>query len=122
MSNTIGKCNGACRIAAALLCAALLGFGLTPTASADPSDNKTVVTFNAPVEIPGKVLPPGTYVFKLLDSTSNRNIVQIFDKDEKELYATLLALPNERLKPSDKPTITFEERPSGSPEAVKAWF
>jgi hypothetical protein len=24
--------------------------------------------------------------------------------------------------PTDKPVIRFEERPSGSPEAIKAWF
>src|SRR5204862_769013 len=90
--------------------------------AADQWDKKTIVTFNAPVEVPGKVLPAGTYVFKLLDSASNRNIVQIYDKDEKQLLATILALPDYRLKPSDKPVITFEERPSGSPEAIKAWF
>src|ERR1700720_3721429 len=67
-----------------------------PPASADQSDKKTVFTFSAPVEIPGKVLPAGTYVFKLLDSTSNRDIVEIFDKDEKKLYATLLAIPDYR--------------------------
>jgi len=37
-----------------------------------------VVTFSGPVEIPGKALPAGTYVFKLLDSQGNRNIVQVF--------------------------------------------
>jgi hypothetical protein len=61
-------------------------------------------------------------VFKLLDSTSNRNIVQIFDKDEKQLLATILAIPDYRLRPSDKPVIRFEERASGAPEAIKAFF
>ena len=85
-------------------------------------DKKTVVTFSAPVEIPGKVLTPGTYVFKLLDSSSDRNIVEVYDKDEKKLYATILAVPDYRLKPPDKPLISFEERPSNTPEAIKAWF
>ncbi len=80
------------------------------------------MTFSAPVEIPGKVLPAGTYVFKLLDSTANRNIVQIFDKDETKLYATILAIPDYRMTPSDKPIIQFEERASGAPPALKAWF
>ena len=70
----------------------------------------------------GKVLPAGAYVFKLLDSASNRNIVQIFDKDERHLYATILAIPDYRLKPTDKTVINFEELPSNSPEAIKAWF
>jgi hypothetical protein len=74
------------------------------------------------VEIPGKVLPAGTYVFKVLDSTGNRNIVQIYDKDEKQVLATLLAIPDYRPDPPDKPIVNFEERPSNSPEALKAWF
>ena len=48
--------------------------------------------------------------------------MQIYDKDEKQLYATVLAIPNYRLQPSDKPVLSFEERPAGTPEALKAWF
>ena len=89
---------------------------------ADAWDKKAIVTINAPVEIPGRVLLPGTYVFKLLNSSSNRNIVQIYDKDEKQLQATLLAVPDYRVMPADKPLIRFEERPSNTTEAIKAWF
>jgi hypothetical protein len=103
-------------------CVTIFATSLVPRAAASESDKKTVVTFNTPVEIPGKALPAGTYVFKLLDSTADRNIVQIFDKDEKQLYATILALPNYRLEPPDKPIIQFEERPSDSPPAIAAWF
>jgi hypothetical protein len=106
----------------AALCVVMLGAGLAPKAAADERDKKTIVTFNAPVEVPGKALPAGTYVFKLLDSASNRNIVQIWDKDEKQLLATMLAIPDYRLKPTDKPVLSFEERPSGTPEAIKAFF
>jgi hypothetical protein len=81
-----------------------------------------VVTTNVPIEVPGKTLPAGTYVFKLLDSPSNRNIIQIFDKDEKHLLATALTVPDYRLEPADKPLLQFAERPSGTPEALKAWF
>jgi hypothetical protein len=109
-------------VAVTTLCLTLLGVVWTTGAAADERDKKTIVTFSAPVEIPGKALPAGTYVFKVLDSASNRNILQIFDKDEKQLYATVLAIPDYRLKPSDKPVIQFEERPSGTPEAVKAFF
>jgi hypothetical protein len=104
------------------VCTALLGVVLSPRAPADIADRKTVVTFSAPVEVPGKVLPAGTYVFKTLDTAGSRNVVQILDKDEKQVYATILAVPNYRLDPPEKPIISFEERPSGSPEAIKAWF
>jgi hypothetical protein len=62
----------------------LMGTLLTTAANADEWNEKTVVTFSGPVEIPGVhlagmgVLPAGTYVFKLLDSDSDRHIVQIF--------------------------------------------
>jgi hypothetical protein len=67
-------------------------------------------------------LPAGTYVFKILDSQSDRHIVQIFNQDETMIYATILAIPNYRLKATDKTVVTFTERPAGEPEALRAWF
>jgi hypothetical protein len=99
----------------------LLG-GIVQRAAADDFDQKTVFTFSGPVEIPGQVLSAGTYVFKLADSSSDRNIVQVFNKDETHLYGTFLAIPDYRIKPAGKTIITFEERTAASPEAVKAWF
>jgi hypothetical protein len=108
-------------LALGLLCTVLSG-----TASAQQGwDKKTMVTFNAPVEIPGisaQILPAGTYVFKLMDSPSDRHIVQIFSKDESRLYANILAIPNWRLRPTDKTVMTFAERAAGQPQAIRAWF
>jgi len=89
---------------------------------ADEWNKKTVVTFSQPVELPGIVLPAGTYVFRLLDSNSDRHIVQVFDKDEMKLYTTILALPNYRLEPAGATVMHFAERPKGTPEALRAWF
>ena len=100
---------------------AILG-AVLPRAVADEWDQKTVFTFSGPVAIPGQVLPAGTYIFKLADSPSDRNIVQVFSKDERHLFGTFLAIPDYRLQPAGRTIITFEERPAGSPEAVKAWF
>src|SRR6202795_781215 len=107
---------------------ALLGLAFSPSATADEWNKKTVITFSAPVEIPGVhlqgygVLPAGTYVFKILDSGADRHIVQISSQDELTVYATILAIPNYRLKATDKTLITFRERPAGVPEALRAWF
>lgn len=107
---------------------ALMGAVFSPSAKADEWDKKTTVTFSGPVEIPGVhlkgwgVLPAGTYVFKLLRSATNRHIVQIFNAGETEVYATILAIPNYRLKVTDKTVMTFRERPAGQPEALRAWF
>ncbi len=115
--------------AATTLCGvALISAALAPIAQADEWNRKTVITFSGPVEIPGVhltgwgVLPAGTYVFKILDSQSDRHIVQIFNKDETTIYATILAIPNYRLKATDKTVMTFSERPAGEPEALRAWF
>src|SRR5581483_2183131 len=111
MLNITANWNWIRRMIVAMLFVAAFGFVLAFPARADEWNKKTTVTFSSPVEIPGKVLPAGTYVFKLLDSASDRNIVQVFDRDEKQLYATILAVPDYRLRPSDKPLIRFEERP-----------
>ena len=116
------------KAATAVCCMALMGAVLTPGAKADDWNRKTVITFSGPVEIPGvhltgwAVLPAGTYVFKILDSQSDRHIVQIFNQDETMIYATILAIPNYRLKATDKTVVTFTERPAGEPEALRAWF
>ena len=111
-----------------VFCLALMGAVFSPGAKANEWNRKTVITFSGPVEIPGVhlkgwgVLPAGTYVFKILDSQSDRHIVQIFDKGETQVFATILAIPNYRLKATDKTVVTFRERPAGQPEALRAWF
>ena len=116
------------RAAPLVLCVALASATFAPNAKADDWNRKTIVTFSEPIEIPGVhlqgwgVLPAGTYVFKILDSRSDRHIVQIFSKDELTVYATILAIPNYRLRATDKTVITFRERPAGQPEALRAWF
>jgi LPXTG-motif cell wall-anchored protein len=108
-----------------VLCLAMISAVAVPTATADDWNRKTVITFSGPVEVPGvgaQTLPAGTYVFKILDSQSDRHIVQIFDKDETKVFTTILAIPNYRLHATDKTVITFRERPAGQPEALRAWF
>jgi hypothetical protein len=103
----------------------LVALALAPKANADQYNKKSVITFTEPFEVPGvdpQILPAGTYVFKLVDSMSDRNIVRIFNEDETHVFTTILAIDNFRLKPTDKSVITFEERGEGQPQAIKAWF
>jgi len=106
----------------AVCCAAAFTLLFASGARADEWNKKTILTFSGPVQIPGATLPTGTYVFKLADIPGNRHVVQVFDKDEKKIYTTLLAIPNQRLEPSDKPVILFSERATGTPQAVKVWY
>ncbi|HEX9112687.1 MAG TPA: LPXTG cell wall anchor domain-containing protein [Terriglobales bacterium] len=113
------------KIFAAVLSVVVLCLLAVPSASADDWNRKTVITFSGPVEVPGvgaQTLPAGTYVFKIFDSQSDRHIVQIFNQDETHVFTTILAIPNYRLKTTDKTVISFRERPAGQPEALKAWF
>jgi len=98
---------------------------VTPLAMADDWNRETVITFSGPVEVPGvgaQILPEGTYVFKIFNSLSDRHIVQIFSQDKTHVFTTILAIPNYRLKATNKTVITFRERPAGEPEALRAWF
>src|SRR5436190_11630668 len=110
------------RLFKTVCCAAALTVALAPGARADEWNKKTILTFSGPVQIPGATLPAGSYVFKLADIPGNRHVVQVFSKDEKKIFTTLLAVPNQRSEPSDKPIILFAERASGSPQAVKVWY
>jgi hypothetical protein len=110
---------------ATVFCLVTLCVIVVPAATADDWNRETVITFSGPVEVPGvgaQTLPAGTYVFKIFDSQSDRHIVQIFNQDKTHVFTTILAIPNYRLKTTDKTVITFSERPAGQPEALKAWF
>jgi hypothetical protein len=100
----------------------VVGLASAGSARADESNKQTFLTFSQPVEIPGQVLPAGTYMFKLLDARSDRHIVQIFNADGSKLIATVMAIPDYRLTSTDQTVIKFSEVPAGSPEAIRAWF
>jgi LPXTG-motif cell wall-anchored protein len=90
---------------------------------ADTKFNKrTVATFTQPVEIPGQVLPAGTYTIELYETFGNRHVVRIYNADRSKLIATVLAIPNQRLTPTGDNVMKFSERPGNAPDALKAWF
>jgi hypothetical protein len=98
--------------------ALLLGTG----AVAQTADRTTYVTFSGPVSVPGTTLPAGTYTFRLADSPADRHIVQIFDKEQSKLFATLLAVAAERDQVEGEPLVTFRETPSNRPPALRYWY
>jgi hypothetical protein len=103
---------------------ALMTAVVTPM-MADEFNKETKLEFSGPVEVPGKVLAAGKYVFKIADSESDRSIVEIFSEDAKghqKLVTTAMAIPDDREKTPGKTIIKFEERPSGSPETIHSWF
>jgi hypothetical protein len=92
-------------------------------ARADTAFSKrTVVTFTQPVEIPGQVLPSGTYTIELYETFGYRHVVRIYNADRSKLIATVLAIPNQRLTRTGDNVMKFTERPGNAPDALKAWF
>ncbi len=93
-----------------------------PVAKADQADWQTIVTFDEPVEIPGAVLVPGTYTFKIFtDRDDSLNHVLIYDSTGT-LYKMVNAVPTYRVHVSDKPQFTLRENVKGAPEALRTWF
>lgn len=95
---------------------------MVPNAMADQWNKRTILTVNEPIQVPGKVLQPGKYVMKLMDSPSNRHIVQIFNEREDQLQTTVLAIPNYRLQPTGDTEFQWWETPANQPKAMRAWF
>lgn len=92
------------------------------TASAQVWHKKTQITVRERIEAPGVVLEPGKYVLKLVDSDSNRHIVRIMNERENQVFTTVIAIPNYRLKVTGDTEFAWYERPAGEPPALRAWF
>jgi hypothetical protein len=107
-------------IAVGLIIAFTLFFELA--AHADESDQATTITFSEPIQIPGQVLPAGTYLFKLANSDSDRNIVQVFNADRTVLYATLQTIATDRQEPTGHTVVSLAEQGAGQPNALLKWF
>jgi len=100
----------------------LAGLLIPGAAMADQWNKKTYITVGEPIQVPGKVLQPGRYVMRLMESPSNRHIVQIYNEREDQLQTTVLAIPNYRLQPTGKTEFQWWETPAGQPRAMRAWF
>jgi len=113
------------KVVAMIFCLSLVALAFAIRVKADEWNRKTIVTFSGPVEVPGvgaQTLPAGTYVFKIVDVQGDRHVVQIFNEAMDHVYTTILAIPNYRVKSTNKTVMTFGERAAGQPQAIRAWF
>src|SRR5260370_1448406 len=99
--------------------AAMVAVCLAPAAHADEWSKLTYFTFSAPVEMPGVVLPAGTYKFELADPDSSRRVVRVSDKEGGKIHGIFLSIPDSKMEPSAKPLVMFKEAAAGAPEAVR---
>jgi hypothetical protein len=101
--------------------AVLLAFMFVlPVVRADEWNQATLFTFNQPVQIPGHILPPGTYVFELVNGFDHE-IVRISNSDRTNVIAVIQALPTRHQGLSGKAAITLAERGESQPEAIVDW-
>jgi hypothetical protein len=108
-----------------LACALAFAVSLAGTSAAaqEPTNQITYFTFSAPFELPGgKTLPAGKYVFKIVDSPSNRHIVHVMSEDQREMHATVMAIPAQRMEPADEPEVRFMEAEANAAPAIRTWW
>src|SRR5216684_5308545 len=91
-------------------------------AHADESDLATTITFSQPVQIPGQVLPAGTYWFLLANISEQQDVVQIYNSDRSKLYATLETATIESQEATGHTVVKLAEQESSKPDALVAWF
>ena len=109
------------RLLSVCLFAVLAVFSST-SANAQTFDQRTYFTFSQPVSLPGVTLPAGKYMFRIVDTTSSRRIVQVLDADGRKPYAMLMSMPTFSATVPSEPEVRFKERPAGLPSAVEAWY
>src|SRR5580698_10306082 len=99
--------------------AVALSLGLAEfRAQAGEWDKRTVLTVTEPMQIRETLLEPGQYVLKLLDSTSDRHIVQIYNADQTHLINTVMAIPDYRVQVTGSTRFVMWETPEGSAKAL----
>jgi hypothetical protein len=108
------------RISASL---AVIGVALLVSAPASTAKtitgNEVTVTFDHPVEVPGKVLPAGTYVFR----TADNELVQVFSANDKEISATFYAIPEYRSAMHNNDSfVQLSKTPAGEPQEIEGLF
>ncbi len=108
-------------IATALVLAVLAALAGKATAQQFDTNDRTFLTFSTSVEMPGVTLQPGTYVFKLAE-TGSRNVVQVWDKDEKNMMGHWTFVQAERPRVTEDTVVMFKETREGATPAVQFWY
>jgi hypothetical protein len=106
----------------AALAMTLMSSSFVPSLKADEYDKRTIIKISQPIDVQGTILPAGKYVLRLQDSSSNRDIVYIFNGEETQLITTIMAIPADRVQIPEKSEFSFYESTPGQPAALHTWF
>jgi hypothetical protein len=102
----------------------LLGAMTTSSIGAVANLNRTThVTFSHAVRLPGVALPPGTYVFEIVNPEDSADLVRVSAGDRSKVYVLQFTQATYRPVSRDlKPAVVLGEQPAGTPPTVQAWF
>jgi hypothetical protein len=105
----------------------ILGLGLSVTlfasaVQAQPEDKRTYFTFSGPIALPSVTLPAGRYLFRIVDTTTSRKVIQVLDENQKKAYSMANTIPDQRRDAPKDATVVFYESARGTPAAVKSWW
>ena len=106
----------------ALLAIIYIASAANARAAQDDWNKRTVMTINRTIEIAGKIIPPGKYIFEIVSLQAERNVVRVTGADDNKVYATVIAIPNFRRQATEETELTFYEARRGTPEPLRAWF
>ena len=112
------------KISAAVMSLGLLLVTVASIARADEFDLRTEVTFQQPVQIPGMVLAPGTYIFTLVNPNDDRTDFMVINAQTNKTLEMVSGVPvSHKGKPVDVAEFVLVkgDKP-GAPEKLQAWF
>lgn len=105
------------------LVAALAVMLPAPVGAQYTHDRLTMLTFSAPVQVPGVILDAGTYRFHITNPDTSVNVLQVMSKDGAIVYGQYNTVPTYRTKVTyDQPVVTFLEAPADTPPPVHELF
>ena len=93
-----------------------------PSLRADERNKETRVTTNQPLQVQDKVLPPGEYLFKLLEPDTDQNIVSILSADGSRLEGIVVGLAAYRADAGDRKLLTVSQPVGDQPAVLSYWF
>jgi hypothetical protein len=102
--------------ALALLICVPAAFAQTPEAS--------ILPVTEPLDVGGTILQPGTYMIRVVPSSTDRNKVQVMNQEGTKVFASVLTVPHPLEPGEEVPNTTFVYYPAGegSPRALRTWF
>lgn len=102
--------------------ALLISAAGAPAVQAQTIDERSVFSFSEPVHIPGKVLEPGRYMFRIADWDTGRRVVQVLSEDMTQVHGLVFTDRVLRANAPATPEVSLGEAPEGEPRSISTWW